>query len=685
MIQVDENRRTEKMSMPATDRRTGFTLVEMLVAMAITLLLMAALARAFGFVGTRIRESRADTTLASSLRDMTTRLSDELSQCTVNLSPQSLEEEQDQLGYFLYYEGPVTNATSSLFRATTAADGSVVLPDSKYGDFDDYIAFTAVAQGNNWFTGKVPRYILDQKREELAGGTYTLPTPASLAFEPVVIRSKYAEIIYFASPEYAPASLPANPAYIDVDGDVDLNADGSASENGLPDRLRIHRRVLLIRPDLNMNTGPFAGALPALNNGRVDFMLADNWPTATTATVNATANVNDGWLYGMAGVHQQCDLSLRRVLNAQGLPTQFVAANSLADLSKPHNRFAHVRVPNNVLTGGTGATPTSMPVLALGPAPTILSALTTNTPARMAPPATPNVGPVVTPAGLSGFLRPEFVLGGDLTHIETDDPTVTTDDDLWGIQRIGEDLLTNNVIGFDVQVYDPGANVFTTNNGIVVGPNEAGYRDAIREAIANQAATPPTPVIVDQGAYVDLAYPVLAGGPLRGWQARRIDRRAGANTPGIGTNGGYLITPFSGVARYATSSVSLYNPALATANWVYQPSLYQSGRLVTVGNNIRLFQPAFDTYTGFYERDGFLQSSNTADSGSRWSTVTTATAVDLGTDGMDNNLAFGPDDASERETLPPFINKPDAIRVTIRIENPATRQLRQSSVVHRDD
>ncbi len=645
----------------------GFTLVEMMVAMAITLLMMAALARSFGFIGNKVQESRAETDLAGKLRDMTTRLSDELKQCTVNLAPN--DGEDDQLGYFVYYEGPVTNATSSLFRVFNDSSGNVVLGDSKYGDFDDYIAFTAVAQGNNWFTGKVPRYLLDQRTGQIAGTGYTLPTPASTAFEPVVIRSKYAEIIYFASPEYATASLPANPSYIDVDGDTDFGS-GSASENGIPDRIRIHRRVLLIRPDLNLTSG----RLPVQNSGTVDFMRADAWPTATTTTVTASANVNLGWLYGMAGVHQQCDLSIRRVLNASGLPTTRVAANSLADLSKPHNRFAHVRVPNNLLTGsGTATSPTSMPVLALGGPATILSATTQAATIRLAP---PNVGTVITPNALCGFLRPEFVLGNDLTHLDS-----TTDS--WGLERIGEDLLTNNALGFDVQVYDPAVSVFTiVSSGAVVGPSDAGYREAVSAAVveANASPTPsPRTILWERGDYVDLAYPVLAGGPIRGWQARMLDRRSTTNAVVIGTAQGFLVTPFSGIARYGS---------VVNARTAYQPGLYKSGRLVTVGNTIRLFQPTFDTFTSFYERDGFYQQTVAGSGGVRWTTTTTSTGttiVDRGSDGLDNDRAFGVDDAGERETLAPFRNRPEAIRVTIRIENTSTRQIRQASVTHRDE
>ncbi len=90
--------------------RPGFTLVEMLVAMAVTLLMMAALARSFGFVGEQVRDGRGNMHLASELRDVTTRMSDELKRCSVSLKPN--DGGPDQPGYFMYYEGPVTDVTS---------------------------------------------------------------------------------------------------------------------------------------------------------------------------------------------------------------------------------------------------------------------------------------------------------------------------------------------------------------------------------------------------------------------------------------------------------------------------------------------------------------------------------------------------------------------------------------------
>ena len=141
--------------------RVAFTLVEMLVAMAVTLLMMVALARAFAYVGRQVQESRAVTQLAAELRDVTSRIHQDLKQSTVRISA-NRGLDPDQNGYFLYYEGPLTDATSSLFRVDDST-GKPVLPDARYGDCDDYLAFTAVAKPGQWFRGKVPRFLLAQK------------------------------------------------------------------------------------------------------------------------------------------------------------------------------------------------------------------------------------------------------------------------------------------------------------------------------------------------------------------------------------------------------------------------------------------------------------------------------------------------------------------------------------------
>lgn len=653
----------------------GFTLVEMLVAMAVTLLMMAALARGFNYVGQQVKDSRADVDLSSQLRDVTALLSDELKRCTVTLQPAETGREPN--GYFTYYEGPVTDVTSSLFRARTDASGDLQLDDARFGDFDDYIAFTAVADGDNWFYGKVPRYLLDAKTADLTGVAYPSSAFAADRTTPVVIRSKYAEIVYFVSPEYDRSDINAyvaDPTAVDGDGidGVDAALANGSIPNGIPDRMNLHRRVLLIRPDLNLSSG----VLPSRLENGVNFMTADNWPSGTTGTATLTpaglagTSPANAWRFGMAGVHQQCDLSIRRVLNASGLPTTAVAANTLQDLSQPQNRFGHVRVPGNLLAGGGGASPTSMPVLALGPPASILSSNTLSGGLRLAPPLSPDVGPVVTPNDLSGFLRPEFVLGQDATHID-----VVSDG--WGQERAGEDVALSGILGFDIQIFDSEASFITTSNGLALGPSDAGYREAINELVAN-------PMIERTlGGFVDLAYPLLAGGSLRGWQQRPLDRRSTANIAEFTSvsSSSVLLTQFSGVVNYTATNV----PALTS----YQPGLMRSGRAYIEGSgtqNVRLFQPTFDTFTNFFETDGFLQS-NRSGLGTVWTTTITnsgSVTVDAGSDGLDNDGIFGPDDLGESETTPPFPLRPEAIRISVRLEDRSTRQVRQASIVHRD-
>ena len=188
------------MKSTSTTRRPAFTLPEMLIAMTITLLLMAALGKSFGLIGESIREGRVKVDLTARLRDITLRINDELSRCTVPLTPPAGDESGD--GYLVYYEGPVTDVTGQLMGRGPTEENELTFQDAKIGDFDDYLAFTAVAQEGNWFKGKVPRFVLDRKTAELAGDAYDPGNFAGSPTDPIVITSKYAEIIYFASPEY---------------------------------------------------------------------------------------------------------------------------------------------------------------------------------------------------------------------------------------------------------------------------------------------------------------------------------------------------------------------------------------------------------------------------------------------------------------------------------------------------
>ncbi|WP_390852322.1 type II secretion system protein J [Aporhodopirellula rubra] len=585
--------RKNKCRWSSSASRFAFTLVELLIAMAVTLIMMAALARAFAFVGERVRDGRGSVTLSAELRDVTSRLRNELEQCTVTLEPATLDYEPP--GYFMYYEGPMTNASSSILGSQDTIDGFTVAVDSRYGDLDDYLAFTAVAKPGQWFQGQVPERVLT------GSGTSTTP---------VMIRSKHAEIIYFLNAE------------IDSAGAI-LDANG----NGLPDAVSLYRRVLLIRPDLNLTGG------------------AVNLPAAGTA-----------WQTGMAAAHQQCDLSVRRGLNNNGTYNNTIIANSLEDLSKPHNRFAHVRVPVGTLVG-SGSNITSMPILSLDqPVELLLNAdATSSLPVRPDSTSTdptsltsPVTDAVVLERRWSGFLRQEFVLAGD---------------------RTSEDVVVTNCRGFDIQILDPTATSILTSTPMLVSPNDVAYREAIHDASDSA-----------NGGFVDLAYPLLAGGSLRGWGEMKVTNNisnAGDAALSNATEFGFVKSAFAGTNVSPGAPTTF--PLTAQIN-NYASSLLRSGKLVINSSNIVLFQPTFDTYTSHYERDGFFQD-NRSGAGTTWRTSTPVAGEDLAADGLDNDGANGADDEDERETLPPFTIRPEAIKISIRLENPTTRQVMQSSVI----
>ena len=74
----------------------------------------------------------------------------------------------------------------------------------------------------------------------------------------------------------------------------------------------------------------------------------------------------------------------------------------------------------------------------------------------------------------------------------------------------------------------------------------------------------------------------------------------------------------------------------------------------------------YDTWSFYYERDGVDQDG--------------FYGADQGTDGFDNDGTNGVDDLCERETSPPYPVPLRGLQVRIRIYEPDTRQMRQTSV-----
>jgi hypothetical protein len=82
----------------------------------------------------------------------------------------------------------------------------------------------------------------------------------------------------------------------------------------------------------------------------------------------------------------------------------------------------------------------------------------------------------------------------------------------------------------------------------------------------------------------------------------------------------------------------------------------------------------YDTWTLAYERDGINQDQD-------FDATTMQPLIDDGNDGLDNNGVGGVDDASERETTPPYPHPLRGIQVRVRMYEPGTRQMRQATVI----
>jgi len=142
-------------------RPRGFTLIEMLVSLAITLIMMGAVTSLFGLITDSVGGSRAIIEMSERLRACRNRLQADLQGVTVGTMQPPLRPENDE-GYFEYIEGENTDRAFAIV--------TIPLP---LGDCDDVLMFTVRSKGEP-FVGKL-------------NSTFT-------------VESQTAEVMYFAVP-----------------------------------------------------------------------------------------------------------------------------------------------------------------------------------------------------------------------------------------------------------------------------------------------------------------------------------------------------------------------------------------------------------------------------------------------------------------------------------------------------
>ncbi len=617
-------------------RKSGFTLVEVLVATAVTLLMMVSLAKIFKIIGDSMQEGRATLELNNRLRNVALRIKQDLTNATAITRPPA--DPSQGLGYFKFYDGPLTDYFPRSYSDALNSDADPtndVQDLSRFGDTDDSAMWTARAD-EVWYTGKVPLCVLQGVAPD-----------ATNTQEYVTIASQYAEIALFLEPVVTNVDNPTlSPGPLIADPNLYQTVPGT----DFPAQYRLHYRTLLIRPDLNVSGSLVGGNVAG----------GDNWLMALPGEVDVGGTVGIVSLptptCDMAKAHQQCDLSLRRVS-----PTgSAVAANSLTDLANPANRFAHVQIP-------LPANTFSMPVLALSPRMD-----TSNSPMDFTAFEPTSNDPTSPLYFQSGFLHPAFTLIGD---------------------RAGEDVLATDILAFDVRGFDPGAPTISSP-GADGSPGIAGVDDDLggMAGSASELGWPGTDDAIltpgDYGFGVTLAAgaPVISTGEYvdAGWGMKT---RINANDLSLALNG-----QLCGLA----SSTNPQAVPFPFSNELYKSGLAVQNSAIGTGSPPVIYQPSYDTFFGAYEDDGYLQAEVNGTRGmvqvvdlsasgptlreSAYRGAPGNYVIDIGTDGIDNDSTGGIDDVNELETRPPFACELRGIRISIRMEDPATRIVKQMSI-----
>ena len=362
--------------------RRAFTLVEMLIAMVLTLILITAIAQFYAIVGESVKDGRAMIELSGQVRNTVTRLNEDFDCLTSSVSPWI--DDGSAGGYFEYFEGRGCDWDSD---GDGVADSPAALSlgvTNMLGDGDDFLAFTIRAKESP-FHGRVT-----------SGGVLSMAT------------SQTAEVAWWV-------------------GFDDVNGNGTWQ---LDEPRQVYRRQLLIRPDF----------------------VPDG--TATHATM-ADAQTRLRTLLQLNDI----SMSVRAEPSGAGGIAYRIRANSLSDLSRRENRFAHRPISASIVSGVV--MDDTFPH-----AQQLLPSFSAKTPGVTA--------------------QTTYALLGDAT---------------------GEDVMLSNPLAFDVQVFDPFVRLWpsdpTSVNGsqAAIVPSDPGYSDV---SIAAKTINP-TP-FVGLGGFVDLGY-----------------------------------------------------------------------------------------------------------------------------------------------------------------------------------
>jgi hypothetical protein len=670
----------------------------MLVAMAITLVMMAAVVTLFANVSNSVRNRRATIEMSAQLRHLRNVLQQDLRGATC--PGVTWQRPDSNHGYIELIEGQYREGYASILidgiDILVAPDfnGEIdhkqsVLPASNMpfanpdwvtdggglGDYDDIFMLT-VRNEREPFVGKSPVDADDDENSSSDGD------PAGYeGWNAEAIESPLAEVIWYAI---------ENPAAAD-------NANNFFGEPGMR---TIYRRALLIAPWVNpyLEADTDGDGIVQLTGGLTIKPVPGLCRVLPSNRVGQTDVA--GALAALTEFQDRYDLSVRLEWD-YNIGHWKIVANTLADLTKRENRYLHYgfwkgkgsndpdrRIyPYPMVSIGSGYSGSSQPVEFIQddeiprPAGSGQDAEATgemqNMPGlngfgtyRVDPNNfTPPVGDsrrysarpfaFVDDTPTNGVPATARAMLDDAGHVVR---VVHGPVPLWGTRR-GEDVMMTDAVAFDVRVYDPGAPLFgyredlsNPSNMTILEPSDPGWTAAYAYGPDNGSGTnigfntSPTAKfpLTGQGAYVDMGYGF----------SRQLPPPSG---PGM------LNTP-------KFFSASMIYP------WFFMPRTLSD----VTGNQLAPGYAVYDTWSFHYENNGVNEDADTNAAG--------LPLIDEGTDGLDGignyvqgsgivqDTRLGVDDVGEREAVPPYDKPLRGAQVLVRVYERDSRAVRQVRV-----
>jgi hypothetical protein len=660
----------------------------MLVAVAITLVMMAAVVTLFANITNSVRNRRAVIEMTGQVRHVRNMLQQDLAGATC--PGLTWQEPESNHGYIELSEGlyrdtfpsmltdgkddsdgndddidgdglPGKDELDPAISLVPRADGGVLYqkdPTSgnvtstlnALGDYDDILMFTSRNEYEP-FVGRIPSQVRPNDTTAISFRDWeSEPTESTLA-----------EIIWYA---------------------IENPSEEERAERyfGEPGMRTIYRRALLIAPWVNPYR--FVDSQGVIHDS---FRIGGSDPVFT-AQPGLVRILRSGIDHAQAlacliAFQERYDLSVRlefdRLMDAANGGRWKIVANTLADLTKRENRYEHHflrsptasrEYPYAAVSMGSGYSGAGFNVKFVQdpelPANDDARAKANDVGFGMIASYTIDPDNFLDTENRRYSVRPFAYVDETSTAMATARALLNDDGEVVRVihglsplsgKRRGEDVMLSDALAFDLRVYDPGAPLYYESvTSTVLGPADPGWKAAYNRTVGNGTATVP---FVGQGSYVDM---------------------------------GYLFDPLSAStlpAPAALSDPSWIWPWFAQPRGVFSVS---TASLLTPGYSL------YDTWTLHYENNGLNDDGDEVNGVTgNWQLLDSdppgadddRPLIDEGTNGLDDfghypaaAIALGPDDVGERETAPPYDKPLRGIQVILRAYERDSRQIRQVRV-----